>query len=129
MTTWNELVVFVATNYTCTINGTSVSLPYSFPDGRSQNVFVNLDGNEQRGEWVYVTSAIADISHIGKLEAICRMATSRICGGVIIDGSFIVLRDAMPLENMDSNEINGLIATVVGIADELEQIFTGENNY
>ncbi len=129
MTTWNELVGFLATNYTCTINGTSVSLPYSFPDGRSQNVFVNLDGNEQRGEWVYVTSAIADISHIGKLEAICRMATSRICGGVIIDGSFIVLRDAMPLENMDSNEINGLIATVVGIADELEQIFTGENNY
>jgi hypothetical protein len=57
------------------------------------------------------------------------MATSRICGGVIIDGSFIVLRDAMPLENMDANEINGLIGTVVGIADELEQIFTGENNY
>jgi hypothetical protein len=129
MTTWNELVGFLATNYTCTINGTSVSLPYSFPDGRSQNVFVNLDGNEERGEWVYVTSAIADISHIGKLEAICRMATSRICGGVIIDGTFIVLRDAMPLENMDSNEINGLIGTVVGIADELEQMFTGENNF
>ena len=129
MTTWNELVGFLATNYTCTINGTSVSLPYSFPDGRSQNVFVNLDGNEERGEWVYVTSAIADISHIGKLEAICRMATSRICGGVIIDGTFIVLRDAMPLENMDSNEINGLIGTVVGIADELERMFTGENNF
>ena len=57
------------------------------------------------------------------------MATSRICGGVIIDGTFIVLRDAMPLENMDANEINALIGTVVGIADELEQMFTGENNF
>jgi hypothetical protein len=35
----------------------------------------------------------------------------------------------MPLENMDANEINGLIGTVVGIADELEQMFTGENNF
>jgi len=129
MTTWNELVGFLATNYTCTINGTSVSLPYSWPDGRSQNVFVNLGGNDNRGEWVAVTSAIAEISHVGKLEAICRMATSRICGGVVIDGNFIILRSSMPLENIDENEINGLIGTVVEIADELEQMFTGANNF
>jgi hypothetical protein len=35
----------------------------------------------------------------------------------------------MPLENIDENEINGLIGTVVEIADELEQMFTGANNF
>ena len=129
MATWNELVGFLATNYKCTINGNSVSLPYSFPDGRTQDVFVNLNGNEHQGEWVYVTSAIAELIHVGKLEAICRVATSRICGGVVIDGNFIVLRDAMPLANLDESEIKGLLATVVAIADELEQMLTGADNF
>lgn len=129
MTTWNELVGFLATNYTCTINGDSISLPYTFPNGRTQNVFVNRGGIENRGEWVFIISAIADMSHVSKLEAICRMAMSRICGGVVIDGNFIVVRDAMPLEGIDEDEINGLIATVVEIADELEQMFTGTDNF
>jgi hypothetical protein len=64
MTTWNELVGFLATNYTCTINGDSISLPYTFPNGRTQNVFVNRGGNENRGEWVFIISAIADMSHV-----------------------------------------------------------------
>jgi hypothetical protein len=129
MTTWNELVGFLATNYTCTINADSVSLPYTFDNGRTQTVFVNKAGNETHGSWVHVTSAIADVSHVGKLEAICRIAASKLCGGVIIDGTFIVVRDTMPLENLDENEINSSVALVVGIADELEQMFTATDNF
>jgi hypothetical protein len=129
MTTWNELVGFLATNYTCTINGDSISLPYTFHNGRTQTVVVNQAGNETHGEWVHVTSAIADVSHVGKLEAICRIAASKLCGGVVIDGIFIVIRDTMPLENLDTNEINSSMALVVGIADELEQMFTSTDNF
>ena len=129
MTTWNELVGFLATNYTCTIIGVSISLPYTFHNGRTQTVFVNQAGNETHGEWVHVTSAIADVSHVGKLEAICRIAASKLCGGVVIDGTFIVIRDTMPLENLDTNEINSSMALVVGIADELEQMFTSTDNF
>ena len=129
MTTWNELVGFLATNYTCTINGNSVSLPYSFDDGRTQTVFVNQAGNETHGEWVHVTSAVADVSHVGKLEAICRFTASKLCGGVIIDGTFIVIRDTMPLENLDANEINSSMDLVVGIAEELEKMFIGTDNF
>ena len=129
MTTWNELVGFLATNYTCTINGNSVSLPYSFDDGRTQTVFVNQAGNETQGEWVHITSAVADVSHVGKLEAICRITASKLCGGVIIDGTFIVIRDTMPLENLDANEINSSMDLVVGIAEELEKMFIGTDNF
>ena len=129
MTTWNELVGFLATNYTCTINGNSVSLPYSFDDGRTQTVCVNQAGNETHGEWVHITSAVADVSHVGKLEAICRITASKLCGGVIIDGTFIVIRDTMPLENLDANEINSSMDLVVGIAEELEKMFIGTDNF
>ena len=129
MTTWNELVGFLATNYTCTINGNSVSLPYSCDDGRTQTVFVNQAGNETHGEWVHITSAVADVSHVGKLEAICRITASKLCGGVIIDGTFIVIRDTMPLENLDANEINSSMDLVVGIAEELEKMFIGTDNF
>jgi hypothetical protein len=48
---------------------------------------------------------------------------------VVIDGTFIVIRDTMPLENLDTNEINSSMALVVGIADELEQMFTSTDNF
>lgn len=129
MANWNELVGFLANNYTCTINGNIVTLPYSFPNGRTQTVYVTLGGNDTQGEWVFISSAVAEINHVGQLEAICRVAGSKICGGVVIDGNHIVIRDSMPLFNLDDTEINSSIALVVGIADELEQMFIGRDQF
>ena len=129
MTTWNELVGFLATNYSCNINNNVITLPYTFQNGRTQNVHVTLGGNETHGDWVFISSAIAETNYIGQLEAICRVAGSKICGGVVIDGNHIVIRDSMPLLNLDDTEINASIALVVGIADELEQMFIGRDNF
>jgi hypothetical protein len=129
MATWNELVGFLATNYQCTINGTQVMLPYTFQNGRSQNVYVTLGGNEDQGEWVFISSAIAEVSHVGQLEAMCRVAGSKICGGIVIDGNHIVIRDSISLFNLDDTEINASIALVVAIADELEQMFVGRDQF
>jgi hypothetical protein len=112
MATWNELVGFLANNYTCTINGSIITLPYTFQNGRTQSVYVTLGGNENQGEWVFISSAIAEISHVGQLEAICRVAHSKICGGIVIDGNHIVIRDSMPLLNLDDTEINSSISLV-----------------
>lgn len=129
MANWNELVGFLANNYTCSISGDVVTLPYSFQNGRTQNVYVALGGNESQGDWVFVSSAVAEISHVGQLEAICRVANSKICGGVVIDGDHIAIRDSMPLLNLDDTEIESSISLVVSIADELEQMFVGRDNF
>lgn len=129
MATWNELVGYLATNYSCTINGNLITLPYSFPDGRTQNVYVSLAGNEARGEWVHIASAIADTSHIGKLEAICREIQFKLCGGIVVDGNFIVLRDALPLMNLNDNEIGESIDLIVNTAEEMEKKYIGADNF
>jgi hypothetical protein len=129
MATWNELVGFLATNYSCTVSGDSITLPYTFPNGRSQNVYVNRSGNETRGEWVFISSAIAEIDQVAHLEAICRVVSSKLCGGIVIDGNVIALRDSLPLENLNDNEINSSIDMVVAIADELEQMFAGRDYF
>ena len=129
MATWNELVGYLARNYSCNINGDTVTLPYSFSDGRTQNVFVTLGGNNEWGEWAHVASAIADTSQIGKLEAICREIHFKICGGIVIDGNFIVLRATLPLLNLDDNEIDHSIALVVNIAEEMEKKYIGTDNF
>ncbi len=129
MTTWNELVGFLANNYSCTINDNQVVLPYVYQNGRTQNVFVTLGGNEDQGEWVFISSAIAEISQIAQLESICRVASSKICGGIVIDGTHILIRDSMPLLNLNDNEINSSISLVGGIADELEQVFIGRDQF
>lgn len=129
MSTWNEVVGYLATNYTCSIEGDVVTLPYSFPNGRSQNVYVSRAENESWGEWVHIASAVAEINYVGHLEAICRVAGSKLCGGVVIEGNFIVIRDTLPLENLDANEIDSSVGIVVSIADELEQMFAGKDQF
>ena len=44
-------------------------------------------------------------------------------------GEHVVLRHSLPLENLDINEFVDPLALVAGVADELEEKFTGGDGY
>ena len=54
--------------------------------------------------------------------------TTIACGAAIM-GEHVVLRHALPLENLDINEFVDPLALIAGAADNLEAEFWGGDNY
>src|SRR4051794_18962504 len=105
MASWQQLKQFVHSNYTVSQDFDSgLKLEFLGDNKRTQLVFLGYEALLNGGEgWVTIESPIGKISEID-LQAAVVAAGGIVCGGVgawTADTNVLMLRHAVPLENMD----------------------------
>ena len=129
MATWQELVGFVKTNYQIHLEEDEhLSLNFNTTGLRTQMIHLFLEVDSLGNEWMAVSSAIGTVGQ-GDLEPVLKLANERICGGLVIFDEIVAVRHCVPLENADPDEVTLPIGFVANIADELEKIYSGTDNF
>ena len=130
MATWEDLLAFVRTEYRIVENtGDEVRVMVEYEDGRSQVIVLCREVLDRREEWVQVASVCGLVKDVDLQRLLAEIGeTSVVCGAVIM-GEHVVLRHALPLENLDINEFTDPLTFVADTADQLEEIFFGGDGY
>ena len=126
MATWGDLVAFVRGEYHV-IDQTpdEVSIHVHFDDERSQVIWLShevLDGKE---DWVQIASPCGMAGQVDLPALLKEVGHTTVVGGVAIMGEHVVLRHALPLENLDINEFVDPLTLLAGTVDTLEEQFSG----
>src|SRR5690349_16904421 len=104
-----------------------IGLVFGVGNGRTQMVLVTrhmlMNGTE---EWVQISSPIGEVGQIN-VEGVLRDVGDMVCGGVVIEGKYLVVRDALPLANLQVNEFERPFVLVTTTADRLEQKYVGSD--
>lgn len=134
MANWQDLKQYISNTYKVGHDGGGFLILYFDLDGgRSQGVFVNhstLQGGQE--DWAIVESPIGKVEDLS-LTQVVREAGSMVCGGVGMmehdDATWVTLRHAIPLANLDVNEFDRPMNLVVTSADRLERMLTGGDSF
>jgi hypothetical protein len=130
MATWTDVVSYIRGNYRVQeVQENSIRMLFDLGDLRSQLVFIwhqsLLDGKE---EWIQIESPIGPLDKIDLARAMKEVA-HLVCGGLASTGEFLVNRHAVPLANLDINELERPLILVTATADRLEQSLVGGDSY
>ena len=96
------------------------------PGGRSQLVSVQVLGWPKTGYWAAIESPIGSVHQIDIVKLL-QVARGSLVGGIVADGSALILRDTFPIENLDLNELVQPFVAITSVADHLEAMFTGND--
>lgn len=124
--TWEDLVRYVNSKYKVAKQAESfLALVFETGNGRSQVVFLTrhllMGGTE---EWLQISSPIGDASKIN-LRAVLLDVGNMVCGGLAIYEDMLVIRDALPLAELDENEFERPLVLITTSADRLEKKYFG----
>ena len=129
MATWQELGGFVKNNYKIQSEEVGhISINFNTGGLRTQMLHLFLEEDSLGNEWMTIGSAIGAVGQ-GDLATVLTLANQKICGGLVIVDDVVVVRHCVPLENADPDEVMLPIGFVANIADELEQIYSGSDNF
>lgn len=130
MATWGDLVAFVRSEYRVTrVGADEIRIEVEFEDERRQAVVVYREVFDRREEWVQIVSPCGKAAEVDLLALLTELGKTAVCGGAIVMGEYVAVRHSLPLENLDTNEFTDPLALVAGVADELEDKFTGGDHY
>jgi hypothetical protein len=130
MATWGDLVAFVRTEYRVTrVETDEIRIEVEFEDERRQAVVIYREVLDQREEWVQIASPCGKAAEVNLPALLAELGGTAVCGGAVIMGEYVAVRHSLPLENLDINEFTDPLALVAGVADELEEKFTGGDGY
>ena len=102
-----------------------MSIHVEFDDERSQVIWLShevLDGKE---DWVQIASPCGLAAKVDLAALLKEVGHTTVVGGVAIMGEHVVLRHALPLENLDINEFVDPLTLLAGTVDTLEEQFSG----
>ena len=129
--TWQDVKDYITSNYEISQDiGRGLKLEFRYAGGRSQMVFVTHFVLENgREDWVIVESPFGEFGKVDLGKALNAVA-DMVCGGMgLMMGRYVTLRDAVPLENLDVNELERPLHLVMSSADELEAALTGRDEF
>lgn len=130
MATWGDLVAFVKSEYRVTkVDDDEIRIEVEFEDRRRQSVVVYREILDKREEWVQIASPCGKASEVNLLAMLAELGGTAVCGGAVVMGEYVAIRHSLPLQNLDINEFVDPLALVAGVADELEEHFTGGDRY
>lgn len=130
MATWEDLIAFVFDTYRVIgREEDEVRVEVEFDDDRTQVIVICREVLDNREEWVQLVS-VCGLADKVDLRALLETVghNSVVCGAAII-GGHVVLRHALPLENLDINEFTDPLSLLAGTADTLEESFFGGDGY
>ncbi|HEX5403826.1 MAG TPA: hypothetical protein VFX16_16180 [Pseudonocardiaceae bacterium] len=130
MATWGDLVTFVRTEYRVSrVEQDEIRVEVEFEDERRQAVVIYREVLDQKEEWVQIASPCGKAAEVNLLAMLTEIGQTAVCGGLVIMGEHVAVRHSLPLANLDINEFVDPLALVAGVADELEEKFTGGDGY
>jgi len=130
MATWATVKDYLLANYKCSpYREDGLKLTFDVGGGRSQVIIVQWAGKSvEQAAWVDFHSPIGRLTRVDLRKGVMR-TTDFVVGGISSLGDIATLRSSMPLENLDRNEIESPLHTLLGIADQLESELTGADDY
>jgi hypothetical protein len=130
MASWVDLVTFIRTEYRVSrVEPDEIRIEVEFEDERRQAVVVYREVLDQREEWVQIASPCGKAAEVNLLALLTEIGATAVVGGLVIMGEYVAVRHSLPLETLDINEFVDPLALVAGVADELEEKFTGGDGY
>lgn len=130
MATWGDLVAFVKSEYRCTrVEPDEIRIQVEFEDDRRQAVVIYREVFDHRDEWVQIVSPCGKAAEVDLPGLLAELGETSVCGGAVVMGEYVAIRHSLPLEHLDANEFVDPLALVAGVADELEEKFTGGDGY
>jgi hypothetical protein len=130
MASWNSVKAYLEQKYRVDqLDDQTLKLVFSLTGGRSQVILVAAAGPEgTEPTWLDFHSPIGGTLEVD-LRAAVRSTIDFVCGGISMLGDTVTLRTTVPLENLDANEIEDPLHTLLGIADTLERRLTGADRF
>lgn len=135
MATWQDLATFIRQEYEVVREARSEiqvlvrSRSRTGGAERSQVVTVTRELLDRREEWVLLVTPFSRADEIDVTDALAEIGRITAVGGGAIVGEYLVLRHSVPLMNLDQNEFVDPLAMLVAAAEELEERFTGRDDY
>ena len=129
MAAWADLVRFVDRTYKYELlSDELLKLVFNVANLRSQVVFIEHAFNDSQSEWCKVSSPIGKLDPSQIVYAAQRLG-DMLLGGLTMEDDMVYVTTAIPLLNIDANEITDSIDGVVNIADKLESDILGTDEY
>lgn len=130
---WEQLKKFVHDNYVVSDDvGQGLKLEFVDDAGRSQLMFISYFSLNNGSEgWVTLESPVGKTTEIDLTRALAG-AGGIVCGGLALwdaDPTLVMMKHAVPLENLDANELVRPMHLLAGAADRLEHDLTGEDRF
>lgn len=123
MATKQEAIDFLNSKYTAEDLGDCLyKLNFNLDPGRSQVILVEVNDN-----WMIMGSAFATTEDLTPKQAL-EAASEWICGILLIEDTYIV-RNVLPIAELDESELHDGMKIVLNIADTLEQKYSSKNNF
>ncbi|HEX7660387.1 MAG TPA: hypothetical protein VF444_13005 [Pseudonocardiaceae bacterium] len=138
MATWRDLVRYLKfdTNYeVIREEPDEIRILYKIDErdeddeGRTQVMIIAREVMDGREDWVQIATPFAKVSDVDLHTVLVELGMTAVVGGAVIMGDYLVLRHSLPLSNLDGNEFEDPLDLVAQSADDLENIFTGGDNY
>jgi hypothetical protein len=130
MATWGDLVAFVRSEYqVIDLTADEVSIHVEFDDERSQVIWLSHEVLDGKDDWVQIASPCGLASKVDLAALLKEVGHTTVVGGVAIMGEHVVLRHALPLENLDINEFTDPLTLLAGTVDTLEEQFSGGDSF
>lgn len=133
MANWEQLKKFVHDNYVVSNDvGGGLKLEFIGDDNRTQLMFITYFSLNNGSEgWVTLESPVGKVSEVDLTRALAG-AGGVVCGGLALwdaDPDFVMMKHALPLENLDANELVRPMQLLAISADRLEKELTGEDRF
>jgi hypothetical protein len=130
MATWGDLVAFARTKYRIIRDEPDeIRIEVHFEDERKQVVIVYRERLDKREDWIQIASPCGIATEVDIASMLVELGITAVVGGLVIMGEHVVVRHSLPLENLQINEFVDPLELIASTADELEQKYTGGDNY
>ena len=96
---------------------------------RTQMVVIAREVLDRREDWIQIASPFARVDQVDVTRVLEEIGNTTIVGGAVIMGPYLVLRHSLPLVNLDINEFTDPLELVTLAAEDLEEMFTGRDDY
>jgi hypothetical protein len=96
-------------------------------NNRTQLVFIQKIKSQNGAIWLQISSPIGLIED-DEINDALEMLNDKICGGMVKIGERHFIRECLPIDDLSPEQFVSIMEIVFGIADEMEEHFTGTDD-
>lgn len=106
----------------------ALAFDFTLDKDRTQRVFVELAQTSDREQWVKISSCLGLID-ISEINDVLKMLDGYCWGGLVFSGEKHYISHSLLLSTSSESTLISPIATLAQLADEIEEKFTGGDQY